>query len=66
MSDAMKMVLAVEVERTSELSRRLGYAKGSIENAILLIGNQNYWAARTLRKALGVIVGETHAGEVRQ
>jgi hypothetical protein len=58
--------LAVEVDRTSELSRRLGYVKGSIEDAILLIGTQNYGAEQTLRRALSVIVGETYAGEVRQ
>jgi hypothetical protein len=65
MSDAMKMVLAVEVDRTSELTRRLGYAKRSIEDAILLIGTKDYWAEQTLRRALSVIAGET-AGEVRQ
>ncbi len=58
-------VLADHADRNIELARRIGYAKGSIEEALLAIGSKNYWAEKSLRRALSVLTGETYAGEVR-
>ncbi len=66
-------VLADHADRNIELARRIGYAKGSIEEALLLIDNYReikqadaYWAKKSLRRALSVLTGESYAGEVQR
>ena len=49
--DATKMVLAHEAEQRFELARRIGFAKGQIQEALGCVEG-NYWAEKALRRAL--------------
>ncbi len=60
-------VLADHADRSVELARRIGYAKGSIEEALLQMQlGEEYWAEKSLRRALSVLSGETYAGDVQR
>ncbi len=66
-------VLADHTDRSIELARRIGYAKGSIEEVLQLIDNYRkitqadaYWAKKSLRRTLSVLTGESYAGEVQR
>lgn len=58
-------VLATHTERSLELNRQIGFAKGQIEEALAHLDGQNYWAEKALRRVLDEFGGKTYAGEAR-
>ena len=68
MNDALKMVIAHETEERSELSRRIGFARGALEEALMLLRDRiepdtRYWIEKDLRRALDELTGKTRAGK---